>query len=79
MAKWTIERKLLVGTFVFTVLGFTFGLGVNWAMIVQHKKELDEVPRTYLRRDVYEADQRRLTEAINRLTITLERMEDSRR
>ena len=85
---WTVERKLLVGTFIMSVLGFTFGLGVNYARLTQQEAVIqalqafnkDDLPATYLRRDVYQADQQRLTDAINQLTHTLaEDHEESRK
>lgn len=78
-ANWSVERKLLVATFLSSILAFTFGLGVNYAKITQQEAELNAfkttVPSTYLRRDVYESDQRRLSDAITRLTEILNQTE----
>jgi cell division protein FtsX len=65
--KWTLERFLLVLTCLCTVLGFTFGLGVNWSRITSQEARQDAFERTYLRADVYNSDQRRLSESIERL------------
>lgn len=79
--RWTVERTLLVATFLCTAAGFTFGLGVNWASLTRQQARLDAmdvihsktIPDTYLRRDVYEANQLRLTDALERLTRALDR------
>lgn len=79
--QWSIERKLLIATFVLSVLSTVFGLGVNWARFTQQDSDIralktfneTELPATYIRRDVYSAEQARLTEAIDRLSRAIER------
>ena len=75
--RWTVERVLLVCTLAVSLLGFTFGLGVNWAEVQQAKAQTAALAETvhmdYVRADVYAADQKRLSEAIDRLTRALER------
>ena len=74
--RWTVERVLLVCTLAVSLLGFTFGLGVNWAEVQSAKAQTaalaDAVHTEYVRTDVYTPDQRRLSEAIDRLTRALE-------
>lgn len=69
---WTIERILLVATFIMSTLAFVFGLGVQWARTTRLEAELEAVPRTYVRTDVYTADRQRLSESIDRLTRALD-------
>lgn len=68
MGKWTVERWLLVATFVLSALGFTFGLGVNWARITAQEAAIAAIDKTYLRADVYASDQRRISESLDRLS-----------
>ena len=68
LTKWTFERWLLLLTCVTSVLGFTFGLGVNWARITTQEAKIDAFETTYLRADVYAADQRRISESLDRLS-----------
>lgn len=85
---WSLERKLLVASLIVSTMGFVFALGVNWATIIQAKADIralrafndDVLPRTYMRRDVYEADQHRLADSIDRLNAALaEHDQESRR
>lgn len=71
MRTWSVERWLMVSTFVLSALGFTFGLGVNWAHISEQDAALKAFERTYLRSDVYAADQRRVSESLDRLSAEL--------
>lgn len=75
LRAWTVERWLMVMTFVLSALGFTFGLGVNWAHITEQDANLKAFERTYVRSDVYAADQRRLSESVDRLTRAIETMQ----
>ncbi len=74
-STWTLERIFLIGTFVVSSAAFIFGVGVNWARVTSTDARVDAVERTYVRMDVYASDQRRLTESIDRLNITLDRIE----
>lgn len=76
--KWTFERVALALTLVTSVAAFIFGLGVNWSRITQQESTLKAFEATYLRADVYAADQRRLTESLNRLTDELQAMRELR-
>ena len=64
MGKWTLERLLQIGALIFWI-------GVSWAYIADFKvfKE-DTVPNTYVRKDVYDAQQRNLLEAVNEQSAT---------
>ena len=75
MREWTAERWIGVMTFVLSALGFTFGLGVNWAHITEQDAQLKAFERTYVRSDVYAADQRRLSESVDRLTRAIETLQ----
>jgi hypothetical protein len=80
LPHWSVERWLLVGTFLVSILAFTFGIGVNWARLTNQEARqtaLEQALETkYLPRELYAVDQRRLTESIDRLSRALERMED---
>ena len=73
--RWPLERWLLVGTFVVSLLGFTFGLGVNWSRITAVEAGQAAAEKIYLRADVYQADQQGLKASIDRLSRALERLE----
>jgi hypothetical protein len=66
--KLTVERSLLILTFSASVIALIFGAGVNWAHITEQDAALKAFERTYLRSDVYAADQRRLSESLDRLS-----------
>jgi hypothetical protein len=77
---WSVERWLLVISVVISSFAFTFGLGVNWADIRHTEARVQAVEADrrlndsrYVPREVYQSDQRRLTEAIDRLTRAIER------
>lgn len=80
---WTVERWLLVATFVGTATAFIFGMGVQWnetTHVKASQKALAEtIQRDYVRSDVYAADRRELTAAIDRLTRALEQQQDDSR
>lgn len=87
---WSVERKLSLATFILSALAFTFGLGVNWQRQTQTQADLkahvdadrlihEAVSTTYVRQDVYGADQRNLIAAIDRLTQQLSTLESRRR
>lgn len=77
MKHWTVERWLHVLTFVLSGIAVTFGLGVNWAHITEQDARQKAFEQTYLRRDLYESDQRRLSESLDRLTRQLEQMQQT--
>lgn len=80
---WNLERWLLVATFVGTVTAFVFGMGVQWNetthVKAQQKAMADSLKTDYVRSDVYAADRRALTDAIDRLTKALEQQQDAPR
>lgn len=78
-SRWTLERGLVIATFITSSLAFTFGLGVNWARLMQQEAEIraiqdfdKAIAQTYLNRELYQADQRRLSDAVERLDRALE-------
>jgi hypothetical protein len=77
--KWNVDRVLLVLTFAVSLLASVFGLGVNWARITQTESDLKAFEVTYLRADVYAADQRRLSESLDRLSQELKAMREQAR
>lgn len=73
--RWTLERWLLSGTFVLSVLGTTFSLGMNWARLTAVEADQAANEKIYLRADVYAADQQGLKASVDRLSRALERIE----
>lgn len=76
--RWTAERIIAVATFALSGVAFVFGLGVNWSRITQQEATMKAFETTFLRADVYAADQRRLTESLDRLTGELQAMREQR-
>jgi hypothetical protein len=74
--KWTFERVALALTLVTSVIAFVFGLGVNWSRITQQEARIEAFERAYLRADVYAANQQRLTDSIDRLTVELQALRE---
>jgi hypothetical protein len=82
---WTVERKLLIATFVCSVVGVAFSAGFNWAKLVNVQDAVlklqsvhDNLSEIYVPRELYETNQRHLTQAIEKLNTTLEKMQDSK-
>lgn len=73
--QWTVERWLAVLTFISTALAITFGIGANWARITEAEARQRAFEATYLRVDLYDRDQIRLSESLDRLTRQLEQMQ----
>lgn len=73
---WNVERILLVLTLICSSTAFVFGIGVQWARTIAVEANVNAlraaVMTDYVRADVYAADQRALTAAIDRLTHALE-------
>lgn len=73
---WTLERWLLIATLTCSAVGVVFGLGVQWSKTTAVEVSVAAVQvalkQDYVRADVYASDQRRLSEAIDRLTRALE-------
>lgn len=73
---WTVERVLLVMTFLASCFAFIFGIGVQWAETAAVKIDVAAVKANYLPQNVYAADQRRVSEALDRLTKSIDTMND---
>lgn len=76
--KWTVERWLLIATFVCSSAAFVFGVGVQWAKTADVEADVEAMKGEFVRRDVYASDQRQLTDAVRRLTATLDKFVDGR-
>lgn len=72
--RWTLERWLLIATLVCSASAFIFGIGVQWAKTTAIEASVNALQDDYVRRDVYTADQRRLSEAIDRLVVTMDKL-----
>lgn len=71
----TVERSLLLLTFLSSVLAFTFGIGANWARIAVQEQTIKALQLNSVPREVYQSDQRFLVESINRLTRAIENLQ----
>lgn len=73
---WSVERVLLLLTFLFSTVAFIFSIGVQWAKTTAVEASVvvtrNELHSDYVRADVYAADQRALTAAIDRLIRAIE-------
>lgn len=78
-ASWSVERILLVLTFVCSVLAFMFGVGMNWSRLTAQESAITSLQQSTVPREVYQSDQRYLTESINRLTRAIENLEAAQR
>jgi hypothetical protein len=74
-STWSIERGLLVLTFVFTVLGFTFSVGVTWARLTATEAAIKVLQEQTVPREVYRAEQQALANSIDRLAVAIDRMQ----
>lgn len=83
VGRWSLERVLLILSFLCSASVAIFGMGVQWnkTTTVDDKVEgvITSLKEDYVRRDVYASDQRLLTEAINRLTRALEQRDEPAR
>lgn len=77
--SWSVERVLLVLTFVCSVLAFTFGIGVNWARLTSQESAIDALQKNTVNREVYSVDQRYLADSIDRLAKAIDRLQDEQR
>ena len=73
---WSLERWLLIATLICSVAAFIFGIGVQWAKTTAIEASVSALRNDHVRRDVYNADQQRLTEAIDRLATAVDRLVD---
>jgi len=75
-SAWTVERWLLIATFCTSAIAIVFGLGVQWSKTTSVEASVVAIQAAlstdYVRADVYAAEQRRLSEAIDRLTKVLD-------
>lgn len=71
---WTIERILLVTSVVCSVAAFIFGIGVQWARTTEVEARVKAMQDNYLPRELYTSDQRRISEAVDRLTRAIDDM-----
>src|SRR5262245_50997319 len=74
--SWSIERWLLIVSTIATVSTLIFTAGGTYFRVLaaeQKQAKFEEaVPATYLRVDVYNAEQRRVSEALERLNRNFE-------
>lgn len=81
---WSFERWIPIATFLVSVAAFIFGLGVNWSKVttVEARQDAAEhaitraIPETYVRKDVYASDQRRMSESVDRLTSEIAKLSE---
>lgn len=71
---WTVERILLVTSVVCSLAAFIFGIGVQWARTTEVEARVKAMQDTYLPRELYTSDQRRISEAVDRLTRAIDEM-----
>lgn len=72
--KWTYERWILTLGFAGTILGMTFGLGVNWAKTTEVRAIVEANAAVAVRKDVYNADQERVAQSIDRQAESIDRL-----
>lgn len=75
---WSLERLLLIGTFVCSVIAFVFTLGVQWAKTTAVEEKVKAVQESSLPRELYNADQKHIADAIDRLTKALDKINEQR-
>jgi hypothetical protein len=80
---WSLERKLLIITCACSVIGAAFSAGLNWAKLVNVQDAViklqsfqESASELFVPREVYNINQRELTKAIDKLSATLERMQE---
>jgi hypothetical protein len=77
--RWSLERWMMTLTFAGSAVAIVFGLGVQWNETIHVKANqaamANSLKTDYVRADVYAADRRELSAAIDRLTRTLEQRE----
>lgn len=71
---WTVERLLLIMTLACSATAFIFGIGVQWARTTQVEASVKAMQDGYLPREIYTIDQRRMSEALDRLTRAIDDM-----
>lgn len=74
----TIERVLLIATFVCSLTAFVFGVGVQWAKTTAVEATVQTVMTNYLPREIYNGDQKHVAEALDRLTKSIDKMNEQR-
>lgn len=78
MMRWSVERVLLIATFVSSAAAFVFGVGVQWAKTTSIEAAVSAIQQQYVRQDVYASDQRALSQSIHQLTIAIDRLTEAR-
>lgn len=72
--RWTYERWVLTFGFTGTILGMTFGLGVNWAKVTTVQAAVAANSAIMVRQDVYRAEQKRFAESLDRQAESIVRL-----
>lgn len=75
MGKWTLERTVMVACLLITV-------GMNWQRVWSQSDDIaalkkfnqDTLKQEYVSKEIYDLNQQHLTEAIDRLTVSLEKL-----
>lgn len=76
MKQWSLERWLLIATLACSAMAFVFGIGVQWAKTTAVEANVAALRDASVRRDVYNADQKALGAAIDRLTAAVDKLVD---
>lgn len=81
MGKWTFERWLLVLGLVGSITANSVLAGMNYQKFIQTQTDLETLKRqnaedakTFVRQDLYDLDKKYLSESINRLADSLDRI-----
>lgn len=79
--KWTLERWLLILSLIGTITANGVLAGMNWQKFINQqadiellKRQNEEMSKVYVPREVYDINQRHLSEAIGDLTETLNQL-----
>lgn len=74
--RFTIDRMVLVATFACSLTGSVFGLGVYYAKTNVVEAKVDEVPKKYVTKELYENDKQYIAAAIDRQTKVIDKLND---
>lgn len=74
--KWDVQTWISLLTFIAVVIGFVFGLGVQWAKTTAVEASVAAINAAfdrgvYVRSDLYDKDQQALSKSIDDLTETI--------
>lgn len=78
LKNWTVERWLLVLTFVASMFTTAFTVGVNYERLNAIGARVSYIESRYLPREIYDHDQETLQKTLERLDQTLVRIEDKK-